>query len=232
MAYARYITDIEIKALWAGRKHIRWHLNPDVNVLSGVNGVGKSTILRHIVSGVKSLTHRNNENVIIHTEPSDAQEFRFDIISTPDVRSEYDTNLSELLQRYATTEHDALRQKMLYDVIDDLFRDTEKTIVRSHRDTIVLQQYEEELDPKLLSNGEKQMLCILLVVYLQEGMPSVLFMDEPEVSLHIDWQQRLIATIRNLNPHVQIILTTHSPAIIMNGWMDKVTEVSDITIEE
>jgi predicted ATP-binding protein involved in virulence len=32
-----------------------------------------------------------------------------------------------------------------------------------------------------------------------------------------------------LNPHVQIILTTHSPAVVMNGWIDQVTEVSDIT---
>ena len=55
-------------------------------------------------------------------------------------------------------------------------------------------------------------------------------MDEPEVSLHIEWQQKLIEMITDLNPNVQIILTTHSPAVIMNGWMDKVTEVSDITL--
>ena len=42
-------------------------------------------------------------------------------------------------------------------------------------------------------------------------------------------QKRLIDLILDLNPNVQIILTTHSPAVIMNGWMDNVTEVSDIT---
>ena len=56
-----------------------------------------------------------------------------------------------------------------------------------------------------------------------------LFMDEPEISLHVEWQQQLISLIRSLNPNVQIILTTHSPAVIMNGWLDAVTEVSDIT---
>jgi len=35
--------------------------------------------------------------------------------------------------------------------------------------------------------------------------------------------------IRELNPNVQIILTTHSPAVIMEGWLDAVTEVSDIS---
>ena len=34
--------------------------------------------------------------------------------------------------------------------------------------------------------------------------------------------------ILKLNPNVQIILTTHSPAVIMNGWVDRVTEVSEI----
>jgi predicted ATP-binding protein involved in virulence len=30
------------------------------------------------------------------------------------------------------------------------------------------------------------------------------------------------------NPNVQIILATHSPAVIMEGWLDKVFEVSDL----
>ena len=44
---AEYIQSIEIKALWKGGRHIVWHLEPDVNILSGINGVGKSTIINH-----------------------------------------------------------------------------------------------------------------------------------------------------------------------------------------
>ena len=84
--------------------------------------------------------------------------------------------------------------------------------------------------PYQLSSGEKQMLAILLTVLIEDNQYFVLFMDEPEVSLHIDWQKNLIDMILDLNPNVQIILTTHSPAVIMNGWMDKVTEVTDITV--
>ena len=75
------------------------------------------------------------------------------------------------------------------------------------------------------------MLVILLTVLIQDNNHDVLFMDEPEISLHVEWQQRLISIIRDLNPNVQIILTTHSPAMIMEGWTDVVTEVSDITAE-
>ena len=121
------------------------------------------------------------------------------------------------------------RKTRFQDLIDDLFQDTGKRIIRTENE-IRFTQIGETLVPYQLSSGEKQMLAILLTVLVEDNEPYVLFMDEPEVSLHIDWQQRLIDLILELNPNVQIILTTHSPAVIMNGWMDKVTEVTDITV--
>ena len=115
------------------------------------------------------------------------------------------------------------------DIIDDLFADTGKKIIRSENE-IRFSQIGETLIPYQLSSGEKQILAILLTVLVEDNQPYVLFMDEPEVSLHIEWQKQLIDLILRLNPNVQIILTTHSPAMIMNGWVDKVTEVSDITV--
>ena len=47
--FADYIARIEISSLWSGHKHIVWQLRPDVNVLSGKNGAGKSTILSRMV---------------------------------------------------------------------------------------------------------------------------------------------------------------------------------------
>ena len=35
---ADYIQSIEIKALWKGGRHVVWNLQPDVNILSGING--------------------------------------------------------------------------------------------------------------------------------------------------------------------------------------------------
>lgn len=92
-------------------------------------------------------------------------------------------------------------------------------------------QVGETLFPYNLSSGEKQILAILLTVLVEDNLPYVLLMDEPEVSLHVEWQKRLIDLIMELNPNVQVILTTHSPAVIMNGWIDNVTEVTDITVD-
>ena len=56
---ADYIQRIEIKGLW-GRFNIQWDLRPDVNILSGINGVGKTTIpvsYTHLISGTECRTH-------------------------------------------------------------------------------------------------------------------------------------------------------------------------------
>ncbi len=248
MKYADYIKEIEIDALWGGRKHIKWTLDPQVNILSGVNGDGKSTILRNAMAGARHVYEKHSEmrtdacerqGIHVTTEPEDAEYVRFDWIGTPDVRSEYDINLQALVEKYnndetpepevATNTKRYATKTILFDAIDRLFEASHKSVDREKRE-FTLTFWGEPLDLKVLSSGEKQMLTILLAVYLERGEHCVLFMDEPEVSLHVDWQKSLIATILLLNPNVQIILSTHSPAMIMDGWMDKVTEVSEITV--
>ena len=121
-------------------------------------------------------------------------------------------------------------KKQFHDIVDKLFEDTKKSIIRTENE-IRFHQMGEVLMPYQLSSGEKQMLVILLTVLVEDQQPYVLFMDEPEVSLHIEWQKQLLSIIMQLNPNVQVILTTHSPAVIMDGWTDKVTEVNEIEVK-
>lgn len=86
----------------------------------------------------------------------------------------------------------------------------------------------ESVQLEQLSSGEKQMLLILTTVFLQEEKPNILLMDEPEISLHISWQEQLIVMLRKMNPHCQLILTTHSPSIFVNGWEDKIVFMEDL----
>ena len=230
MKYAEYIQRIEIDALWGNRKHIVWELDPEVNILSGVNGDGKSTILRRAKSGVRKKDADEKKGIHVTTVPEDAEYVRYDWIGTPDVRSEYDENLFALIEKFNSLPSKDGRRGLLYDTIDRLFAASHKTVDRKAKDFRLL-FYGEPIDLKVLSSGEKQMLTILLAVYLENGEHCVLFMDEPEMSLHIEWQKVLISTVRQLNPNAQIILSTHSPAVIMDGWMDKVTEVGEITVD-
>lgn len=267
--YADYIEQVEIESLWSGRRHVEWNLDRKVNVLSGINGVGKSTILNKLVKSVGITGDIYNhllKGVHIKVNPADATHIRFDVIRSfdrpllnADMLSEVGANLvteldwqlfklqrkfldyqvnigNRIIAALQSGEPDAAvkaqqlsePKKKFQDLIDDLFSETGKKIIRTENE-IRFSQIGETLFPYQLSSGEKQMLAILLTVLIEDNLPYVLFMDEPEVSLHIEWQKRLIDLILDLNPNVQIILTTHSPAVIMNGWMDNVTEVSDIT---
>ena len=268
--YADYIEEIEIDSLWAGLKHIRWTLDRKVNILSGINGVGKSTILNKVIKGLSQggeFPSHMMKGVHIKVSPRDANWIRYDIIRSFDrpllniesinkvdlnLTTELDWQLFQLQRKYldyqvnvgnriiealqsgsgeaaAKAQTYSAPKRLFQDIIDELFAETGKKIVRSENE-IRFSQVGETLFPYQLSSGEKQILAILLTVLVQDGLPYVLFMDEPEVSMHVDWQKKLIALILSLNPNVQIILSTHSPAVIMDGWIDKVTEVSEITI--
>jgi len=69
-----------------------------------------------------------------------------------------------------------------------------------------------------LSSGERQLLVMLAHLSLNPNLSGsgVFIVDEPELSLHIDWQERFVDAIREANPKVQLILATHSPAIILD----------------
>ena len=273
MSLAKYREKIEISSLWSGKKHIVWKLRPDVNVLSGKNGAGKSTILNRIVQYLHSIPASGEiskditRHIIVDFYPEGSTSVRYDIIRSFDrrlldndraqtitdqhIETEMDWQLYQLQRRYLDYQVNignrmisflsssdenakekaqmAAQQKHIFlDMVDKLFAETGKTIDRNCNELQFI-QYGEPLSPYFLSSGEKQILVILLTALTEDMQPYVFFMDEPEASLHFEWQKDLIDMVRKLNPNAQIILTTHSPAVIMNGWEDAVTEVGDIT---
>lgn len=70
---------------------------------------------------------------------------------------------------------------------------------------------DREIDFTVLSTGEKQLLIILFKIFLSGN--SLITLDEPELSLHISWQQKLLEAVNKLNPNAQLIVATHSPEI-------------------
>lgn len=62
-----------------------------------------------------------------------------------------------------------------------------------------------------LSAGEKQMLSFLCYNTFSEK--TAIFIDEPELSLHIDWQRRLLPTLLEQGTDNQFFIATHSPFI-------------------
>ncbi len=80
-------------------------------------------------------------------------------------------------------------------------------------DFIVTNSQGDEIKIEKLSSGEKQLLILLIETLLQRRKTFVYLTDEPELSLHIEWQRKVIPAIKSLNPSSQIIAATHSPEV-------------------
>lgn len=74
-------------------------------------------------------------------------------------------------------------------------------------------------DLEALSSGERQLIVMFShLIFKNESNPSGVFIiDEPELSLHIDWQKDFIRYAIEANPNTQLILATHSPDILIGN---------------
>lgn len=78
-----------------------------------------------------------------------------------------------------------------------------------------------------LSSGEKQLLILFIEALLQRQKPFVFLADEPELSLHIEWQRKILPAVKKLNPNAQVIVATHSPEIAA-AYSDSIIDMEDI----
>ncbi len=85
----------------------------------------------------------------------------------------------------------------------------------------------KELNINELSSGEKQLLIILGEALLQENKSWIYIADEPELSLHIEWQEQLVRNLRAINPNSQILFATHSPDIVSDNG-DNIFDMEEI----
>lgn len=274
-----YIREIRIRGLW-NLCDLTWKLTPEVNILAGSNGSGKSTVLRCLsdmfTKGTISTGHRCrmqaievgfvDGSVVSSEQQFDPSKYNVGVISTFDttlqeseaifklsdgtVATYLDWELYRLQNRYLTYQLEVGRQVITalqagtsnqgdiaaltaqktkyFDIIDALLESTGKKVDRNSDTLQFVTRQGTVIQPHQLSSGEKQILIILTTVLIQSGREFIMIMDEPEISLHFDWQRRLIEDVLSLNPNLQLILATHSPAVVMNGWTDRVSEISDL----
>lgn len=282
------IKTIDIENFW-GKYHFHWELNPDVNILIGINGSGKSTVLNIVerVFNIKNvfrtylfdidvkLSFFDSSNAtlkgrdfssltLIESKGNwyDSLYKRVELLSTFDSPvtdkedlKDKDTFLDLELERVIyqrkgevnnftnyrlkitdpnLSEDEVLRVnrriKEFFGLINHFFEKTEKTIqIDSATNQLVFKTIDEKIiQLNQLSSGEKQLLIILFKVFLQDEKSHILLMDEPELSLHVYWQEKLIDTLRKLNPNCQLIIATHSGSIFSQGYEDKIFWMEDL----
>lgn len=72
----------------------------------------------------------------------------------------------------------------------------------------------DKFDINELSSGEKQLFLRTLAIKMLNPENSIILIDEPELSLHPKWQQRIVDVYRKIGGNNQIIIATHSPHIL------------------
>ncbi|WOA60674.1 AAA family ATPase [Bacillus mycoides] len=71
-----------------------------------------------------------------------------------------------------------------------------------------------------LSSGEKNELILFYELIFKSNANSLILIDEPEISLHISWQNKFISDLNEIHTlnKLDILIATHSPDIISNNW--------------
>jgi predicted ATP-binding protein involved in virulence len=89
----------------------------------------------------------------------------------------------------------------------------------------VVTSSESQLDPVLLSSGEQHELVILYELLFRVSKNSIILIDEPEISLHVAWQDEFLKDLGQMAELSQFnaLVATHSPQIISDRW--------DLTVE-
>ena len=137
-------------------------------------------------------------------------------------------NLFETLSYFCQSLNDYLYKKhVIYSVREGFkfFQNNERSpIIHNDRDVISV---------KKLSSGERQLLRLFSMVIRNSNVCPIIIIDEPEISLNIKWQRRLLDTLNYFvrNSEAQFVVATHSFEIL-SSHLDSTVKVGESYIPQ
>jgi len=187
-------------------------------VIAGVNGSGKTTLLEYIqkIHYSDLLYIETLENNILDLKQYILSNFRKESRKL----DSYSKALKKI-QNFMEELFDGFDTKFYIDDIDDTDRYNEKIIFKNSTN--------DEFKIEELSTGEKTLISKILYLYFKDVKDKVILIDEPELSLHPSWQNKILKLYETFaeKNNCQIIIATHSPHIIgsaKNEWIRLLSE--------
>lgn len=119
--------------------------------------------------------------------------------------------------------------RKLEEIASNFLKESKKSlVVTENGDLRVMLKNGKVADVFELSSGEKQIIIMIAhLIFEEDQKPSGVFIiDEPELSLHLAWQEIFVDSIIAASPKTQFILATHSPSIIAK--VDKEKHCQDL----
>ena len=181
----------------------------------------QNRINEHFVA-VEEVVKRRREGKNVHLELEDI--FVLPLIGRTQDMVKYAGELEEDREHiFALLRH--------YEETVNSFLDDKSIEVDDSGDLKIKSSSGSNLDWHFLSSGEKQILILLTEALLRVNEPVVYIADEPELSLHIRWQVKLLESLMSLDKslkppgeQMQVIVATHSPDIV-GDFRDKVIDL-------
>jgi predicted ATP-binding protein involved in virulence len=219
----------------------------NIILLAGINGSGKSSLLEFIydyfngrktanIAGNKIIGEElvvesallSNKNVVSESEQkyskpekdsvaflktyeTDVNHARTVIIKFIDkLIFERDVKSSQAFQKV---------QEILNNLFVGFNLQIELSSVDRERNLYFRNESNEKISITQLSKGEQELIAKAFTLYLADEKDKIILIDEPESSLHPNWQNRILKIYEDFaeKNNNQIIIATHSPHIIASA---------------
>ncbi len=109
-------------------------------------------------------------------------------------------------------------KELFLEIINDFFDSSgsDKKISITNEGQVYFETHSRKLKLIDLSSGEKQIIITFasLIFGLKGKRTGIFIVDEPEASLHLEWQSKFIPSILETASNIQLIFATHSPELI------------------
>lgn len=114
----------------------------------------------------------------------------------------------------------AQKLNLLLQIINKRFKHKRLFIDKETGFVIKSKSENKDIAVKKLSSGEQNELIIFYNLLFKSTKGDIVLIDEPEISLHIAWQQQLITDLKEIAKEtgISLLISTHSPDIIGDNW--------------
>lgn len=142
------------------------------------------------------------------------------VLKDPGALSILDLYIEDNKKKLAVFKDTARKLELLLGIINRRFKHKKLFIDKKDGFIIKTEVESRDIDIINLSSGEQNELIIFYNLLFKTKPNDLVLIDEPEISLHIAWQQGLIADLKDIvkETGISLVISTHSPDIIGDNW--------------
>lgn len=181
-----------------------------IDITTIIDSINSLSQYRRLLSGVGIIERQDDEVLNRSIETLDNQ-------SALSILNLYIEDNQTKLDTFKNT---ARKLNLLLSIINKRFK--HKTLIFDKEQGFVIHSNLDGqiIEVEKLSSGEQNELIIFYNLLFKSSTNDIVLIDEPEISLHISWQQSLIRDLFDVSKEssITMLLSTHSPDIIGDNW--------------